>query len=439
MDMTITRVQSQIPPAAPLKNVAGYARVSTGKDAMLNSLSAQISYYSSYIQQHPGWAYAGVFVDEALTGTKRDRAGFDELLEKCRAKQIDMVITKSISRFARNTVTLLETVRELKALGIDVFFEKENLHSIGGDGELLLTILASYAQAESLSVSENCKWRIRKRFEEGKPWAIAALGYELVDGVLRVVPEEAKVVRLIFRSYLEGMGRTAIAKMLNEQGFPNRCGQQWRPNLVDSVLRSEKYVGDMLLQKYYTDDHLNKKTLVNRGQLPMAYVQNAHEPIIDRQTFECVQQEIARRAGAFHPKHQEYPFTGMIVCGGCGKHYKRKCAHGKTSWVCSTYAQKGKQTCPSKQIAEDTLMVLAADVLGLPEFDATAFRDQLISVIALADNRLEFHFVGGTVVQRAWHDRSRSESWDEGMREQARKRKQQYWDRRDAHEPDADF
>ena len=169
MEKVIRKMEAGIPSLSQRRRVAAYARVSSGKDAMLHSLAAQVSYYSDHIQKNPEWEYAGVYVDEALTGTKDNREGFQRLLADCRAGKIDMVLTKSISRFARNTVTLLETVRELKTLGVDVYFEEQNIHSLSGDGELMLTILASYAQEESRSVSENCKWRIRQKFQQGIP------------------------------------------------------------------------------------------------------------------------------------------------------------------------------------------------------------------------------------------------------------------------------
>ena len=182
MERIVQRV-GNIPAQPKALRVAAYARVSSGKDAMLHSLSAQVSYYSNLIQNHPGWLYCGVFADEALTGTKENRAKFQCLLTECRAGNIDLIITKSISRFARNTVVLLQTVRELKSLGVDVYFEEQNIHSMSADGELMLTILASYAQEESLSASENQKWRIKKNFEDGKPWSGQILGYRYENGV----------------------------------------------------------------------------------------------------------------------------------------------------------------------------------------------------------------------------------------------------------------
>ena len=208
-----------------LKNVAAYARVSSPKDAMQRSLSAQVSYYSGMIQSHPGWNYAGVYSDEGMTGTKETRDGFQRLIEDCRAGKIDIIITKSISRFARNTVTLLSTVRELKAIGVDVFFEEQNIHSASGDGELMLTILASFAQEESLSASENQKWRIKKNFEEGMPWNGRMLGYRMRDGQYYIIPEEADTVRFIFNSYIAGRSTGQIAKELRMRGIKSVRGK----------------------------------------------------------------------------------------------------------------------------------------------------------------------------------------------------------------------
>ena len=207
-----------------LTRVAAYARVSSGKDAMLHSLSAQVSYYSNLIQNHSGWQYVGVYADEALTGTKDNRENLQQLLTDCRSGKVDMVITKSISRFARNTVTLLETVRELKTLGVDVFFEEQNIQSLSADGELMLTILASYAQEESLSASENQKWRVRQNFQNGRPWRGFMLGYRYDGEKYIVVPKEAEIVRSIFAAYLDGKGVVAIMKRLNKEGILTQQG-----------------------------------------------------------------------------------------------------------------------------------------------------------------------------------------------------------------------
>ena len=393
------------------KRVAAYARVSSGKDAMLHSLSAQVSYYSDYIQNN-GWEYAGVYADEAITGTKDKRDGFQKLLTECRKGNVDMVITKSISRFARNTVTLLTTVRELKELGVDVYFEEQNIHTTSADGELMLTILASYAQEESLSVSENMKWRIKKNFEDGKPWSGFVLGYRCENGQYVVVPEEAEVVRRIYREYLEGLGATAIMKGLNNDGIHTRTGKPWRIGGVLKVLKNYNYTGNLLLQKTYSENHLTKRKMINCGEQPQYHAEGAHEAIIDLATWEAVQEEIERRAEYYAPtkKSTSYPFTGLIVCGTCGKHYRRKTTASGVIWVCTTYNTHGKKACASKAIPESTLYGLTADI---PMSDLTAIQ-------AEKDNTLVFCFKDGTQAVKRWKDRSRAESWTDEMKERAR-------------------
>jgi len=207
--MTITEIAA-LPKTSKKKRVAAYARVSNGKDAMIHSLSAQVSYYNTLIRNKDDWEFAGVYADEAKTGTKDSRAGFQDLIADCRAGKIDMVITKSISRFTRNTVTLLQTVRDLKSWNVDVYFEEQNIHTLSSDGELMITILASYAQEESLSVSENQKWRIRRKFEEGIPWRGAMLGYRLKDGKYEIVSEEAK----LFNAFSDSILRAPVSRLL---------------------------------------------------------------------------------------------------------------------------------------------------------------------------------------------------------------------------------
>ncbi|NLT14852.1 MAG: recombinase family protein [Clostridiales bacterium] len=419
-------------PANPTarKRVAAYARVSSGKDAMLHSLSAQVSYYSNYIQRNPKWLYVGVFVDEAYTGTKDNRPEFQRLLTDCRNGAVDMIITKSISRFARNTVTLLETVRELKLLGIGVFFEEQNILSTSGDGELMLTILASFAQEESYSVSENCKWRIRKQFKEGKTTHINILGYRLVDGTLQVVPEEAEIVRRIFRDYLSGLGKQAIANRLNEEGFKSRLGCEWHQSAIHKMLQNEKYVGDLVLQKTYVADHISKKKCINRGELPMYMVEDDHEPIIDRVTYEAVQSEIRRRAKQ-HRKDSDvpvtYPFTGKLVCSTCCGNFRRKTTaagtkYEKPVWICTTFNTRGNAACASRQVPEDILKAVTADVLGTANFDEILFIKSVKHIDIVFPDTLIFQMSDGSVVTRTWRHRSRSESWSEEAREVARQK-----------------
>ena len=393
--------------------VAAYARVSTAKDAMHRSLSEQVSYYSEFIRSHPGWEYAGVYSDEARTGTRDTREGFQMLLADCRADKIDLVITKSISRFARNTVTLLETVRELRELGVDVFFEEQNIHTLSTEGELMLTILASFAQEESLSVSENMKWRVRKNFKEGKPWSGLVYGYRLVDGRFIVVPGEAEIVRRVFSEYLSGKGIEAIARGLNADGVKSRRGGAWDPSVVRIVLRNYTYTGNLLLQKTYRENHITKRKIINDGVLPKYHVEGSHEAIIDADTFEAAQREIERRTEAVRytkPGSERYPFRSLIVCGNCGAHYKRKIRRNGAVWICSTYNRDGKDACASKQIPEERLLEMTADI------DMNAVKQ----MIAENGNVVRILFSDGSEAVMRWEDRSRAASWTDDMKETAR-------------------
>ena len=413
MPRIIEQVRFSRPIVHKLTNVAAYARVSSGKDEMLHSLAAQVDYYKDYIQSNPGWLFAGVYADEALTGTKSDRADFLRLLEDCRNGKIDRVLTKSISRFARNTVTLLETVRELKTLGIDVYFEEQNIHSMSSDGELMLTILASYAQEESLSASENQKWRIRRNFEEGMPWKGAMLGYRYNKGKYVVIPEEAEIVRAIYRMYLGGYGVPAIIQELKNQGAETDMGNQWSRTSITKILRNYTYTGNLLLQRVYRENHLTKRTLVNHGELPQYHATDTHEPIIELDTFMAVQEEILVRAEKYAGADttNTYPFTGKLVCANCGKHYRRKTTKTRVVWICTTYNSMGKAVCDSKAIPEETLIQMTNEVLGLEVFDPTLFAEDVISVKVEAGNQLTFVLRGGTTVTKQWKDRSRAESW----------------------------
>lgn len=421
MERKIQKVKTA-PPLPKRKRVAAYARVSSAKDAMLHSLSAQVSYYSDLIQKKREWEYVGAYADEGITGTKEARPEFQRLISDCLAGRVDMVITKSISRFARNTLTLLETVRELKEKGVDVFFEEQNIHTISGEGELMLTLLASFAQEESFSASENQKWRVKRNFEEGKPWNCTMLGYRQVNGHPVIVPEEAEIVRSIFADYLSGMGFEAITKKLNESGIQSRQGGEWSRHCVHEILRNPTYTGNLLLQRKYRENHLTKKTLTNRGELPMYSVESSHEAIIDKVTFDAVQTEMARRAEKYArtpPEPTAYPFTKMLICGNCGKHYRRKVTTTGPVWICSTYNSLGKAACPSKQIPEETLLTVSAEALGIDAFDERVYHHNITAVRVLDGNTLVFVFKDGHESVKRWHDRSRSESWTDDMKRQA--------------------
>ena len=403
-----TESVSQLP--AP-KRVAAYCRVSSGKDEMLHSLSAQVSYYSKMIQSHKDWQYVGVYADEAKTGTKGNRPQFQQLLEDCKKGKIDLVLTKSISRFARNTVTMLETVRELKALDIEVYFENERISSLSGDGELMLTILSSFAQEESKSVSDNCKWRLRNKFKQGQLHSINIYGYRLENGILKIKPTEADTVRRIYADYLSGLGVQAITNKLNEAGVPTRLGGEWHISTIRKMLSCEKYIGNLLLQKTFVADHISKRKCNNNGELPMYFVENAHEPIIDKATFEAVQAEKERRAFNKGKGVVTYPFTGKITCGICGKHYRRKInnagtKYAKPVWLCSTFNIKGKKHCASHQIPEDILLEI------VPQ--------NFKSITVPCDGEITVTLADGRVIALPWANKSRSEIWNDDMKEKAR-------------------
>lgn len=358
MARIIRKIERQRPQIPARERVAAYARVSTEKDSMMHSLSTQVSYYSELIQRNPAWVYAGVYADNGLSGTSADRPEFQRLLADCRAGKIDRILTKSISRFTRNTVTLLETTRELKALGIDIYFEKENIFTLDSKGELLITIMGSLAQEESRSISENVTWGMRKRFADGKvsmPYK-HFLGYRRgEDGLPEVVPEEAEIVRLIYQLFMEGKAPSYIARQLTAQHIPSPAGKEkWRPETVKSILTNEKYKGDALLQKTFRTDFLTKRSKINEGEVPQYYVDHSHPAIIDTVLFEAVQMEMKRRARPGHRNYTPHCFSGMIYCAECGGLYGSKTWHGDVAWRCNAL-HNGKTRCKTPVLRNSTV------------------------------------------------------------------------------------
>lgn len=405
--MQIKEINATKLPDIGIKRVAAYARVSSEKGEALHSLSAQISYYNEYISNHIGWEFAGVYADEGISGTKDSRPEFQRLLADCRKKRIDLVITKSITRFARNTVTLLDTIRELKLLNIDVLFEKENLHSLGANGELMLTLLAMYAEEEARSASENQKWRIQKMFEEGRPNTGRMLGYCLKDGQLTIIPEEAEIVRMIFDDYLSGMGRLAIAKKLNAMHVPTVRGcDDWREGSIYRILHNEKYTGDMILQKTYVEDFRTKKGVINRGEKRKYFVENSHEAIISKEIFERAQAEAERRKTKIKlpEKCMKTLFTGMLTCACCGKHFNRRVAnvstkYAKPAWICATFMRKGKKYCNNRQIPEKILIAKTQEVLGLQSLEGIDLNDYISEIVCGKDYDLTYVMNSGEEVK----------------------------------------
>lgn len=411
------------------KRVAAYARVSGDRDEAAHSLSAQVSYFNKLITSHPDWEFVEIFADRGMTGTKDNRPEFQRMLSACREGKIDIILAKSITRFARNTVILLETARELKALNIDIYFEEERLHTLSAKGELLLSVFAARAQEESRSASENQKWRIRKKFEKGEPINGNALGYRLVDGTFWIDEEEEQVVKRIFAMYLSGMGRTAIAKQLNAEGVKTRLNKTaWHPCSIYAILTNDKYQGDLTLQKSFSEDYITKRQKRNKGERPIYKVKNAHDAIIERDMFSQAQTERVERAKKYNPSGgtaERYPFTGMIVCGNCGHHYRRRSAnagskYAKPAWACGQFLTFGKEVCDAQQIPEDILTAKTCEVLGLEEMNEETLHSRIAEIVIPEKNVLLYRFRDGSEQRVEWQHRSRRDSWTPEMRERAR-------------------
>ncbi|MDD4069275.1 MAG: recombinase family protein [Candidatus Izemoplasmatales bacterium] len=424
MKRTITKIEA-IPKVVTKKRVAAYARVSTGKDAMLQSLASQINHYKKYIQSNSEWQFVGVYADEAATGTNESREEFQQLLTDCRNGKIDMIITKSISRFARNTLTLLEVVRELIKLDVDVFFEEQNIHSNSGEGEMILTLLASIAQEESRSVSENMKWRIKKDFQEGMIWGgRSSYGYKLEDRKLTIVPEEAEVVKLIFKLYIEGHGADAIRKILDSKNIKPMHTKKWGHSSIMKILKNRNYTGDLILQKTYRENHLTKRQIINKGELDRYFIKDNHEAIISRDIFEKAEQIRKERAqkNKPHAPRGDYPFLGKVKCGICGKSYTRKRMRQKLVWLCSLSVKMGQEVCHAKMVPNDIIVEASNHVLKLEQYDNAIFNSKVKQIIVMPNRLLEFHMKDGTIIKHHWEHRSKSKSWTPEMKEQARQR-----------------
>ncbi len=329
----------------PRKRVAAYARVSTDSAEQLSSYEAQVEFYTRYIKGNPGWEFVDVYTDEGISGTNiRKREGFNRMVNDALSGKINLILTKSISRFARNTVDTLTTVRTLKDHKVEVYFEKENIYTLDTKGEVMLTIMGSLAQEESRSISENVTWGKRRSMEEGK-FSLAYkhfLGYERGEnGLPKIVEHEAKIIREIYQLFLDGSTARSIADYLTSCQIPTPRGRKkWSTSTIMSILQNEKYKGDALLQKTYTADFLTKKVKKNCGEVPQYYIENSHPAIIDAETFDLVQKEIERRKPHRYQLHRSSPLNAKIICGECGGFYGRKVWHSnskyrKSVWQCN--------------------------------------------------------------------------------------------------------
>ena len=406
------------------KLVCAYARVSSDKDAMLHSLSAQVQYYKDYITSNNDWLFVKVYYDEGISGTKQDRPAFQQMLQDAKDGKIDLIITKSISRFARNTVTLLEAVRKLKKYDVDVYFEEQKIHSISSDGELMLTILASYAQEEARSVSENMKWRVKRNFEEGKPWGRAPYGYTIENGKFVIVPKEAKAVKLIFKLYLDGIGSYRIKDIMNKSEYPTRNNCLWTETTIRGMLKNYIYTGNAVFQTTYVKNYITKKKAKNNGEKPMYHVEECHDAIISIEDYNKVQKIIKERNEKIHkgitPK--DNLFKGKLICAHCGCTFRMKKNYRKYVWRCGTYIRLGSKKCLSKQIPNDALQILAKEILGVDELTSEIIDERIEKVIVGDDRLLTFYLKDGNKIDSHWMQKSRSESWTKEMKENARRK-----------------
>lgn len=346
------------------RRVAGYARVSTESDEQFTSYEAQVDYYTRHIKSNPEWEFVEVYTDEGITGTNtKKRDGFNRMIEDAVNGKINLILTKSVSRFARNTVDSLVTIRQLKEKGVEVYFEKENIYTFDGKGELLLTIMSSLAQEESRSISENVTWGQRKRFADGKvnlPYK-QFLGYRKgADGFPEVVPEEAVIVRRIYSRFMEGLTPCVIANELTADGILTPAKKQtWQTSTVESILHNEKYKGAALLQKCFTVDFLTKNKKQNEGEVPQYYVEHSHEPIITPEEFDKVQAEFERRKRISRQYSGKSIFSSRIICGDCGSYFGSKVwnstsKYRRVIWQCNGKF-KGEHKCETPHLDEETI------------------------------------------------------------------------------------
>lgn len=337
------------------KRVCAYARVSSDSDDQLNSFSVQVEYYTDFISQNPAWEFADIYADEGLTGLRADKRGeFQRMLRDCRKGKIDRILTKSVSRFARNTKECLEAIRELKSLGVSVLFEKENIDTAELSSEMMLAFYSHSAQEESLSISGNMRWSYRQRMESGEFLCTKPpYGYALRNGTLEIDESEAEVIRYIFHSYLSGKSKWEIADELTAQGLVTRDGNtKWYYSTIHYILQNERYCGNALLQKRYTTDTFPFQKLRNKGEKTQYFIRNSHEPIISVEDFERAQQLNTARRSKKAPR-QEYPFSQKIKCGECGILYKRK-KREQPVWACQNH-DRNKTLCPNRNLPEAEL------------------------------------------------------------------------------------
>lgn len=421
------------------QKVAAYCRVSSDSDRLLHSLSAQVGYYNKLIQTNPEWEFAGIYSDEGISGTGiAKRKDFQRMIADAEAGKIDIILTKSIQRFARNTVDLLNTVRHLKEIGVEVRFEKERINSMTGDGELMLSILASFAQEEVNSLSQNVRWGAAKRMSSGKPHSHPrTFGYLWEGDVYVPVEPEASAVTQMFQMYIDGKGQQEIANWLNEKGITTVKGCKWDSTKVGVVLANISYTGNMLLGKVYSPTPMSRNTKPNKGQLPKYFVENSHEALITMEQFDAVQEEREKRktGKSMRKSRAERTFLNGILMDDNGRKFSvgsRKNFNGDHAWRINYNGQDR----PDAKVFDSDLRNLCCEILGMENFEEEIVTDKIDSIV-FKDNYLTFNFKSGEsktvpyIYKRKGYSPESKESWRNSIKVSWRdpERRQQRLDR----------
>lgn len=388
--MKIRKIEAQ-PAEVKKLRVAAYCRVSTENEDQKESLEAQREHYESWIRMHDDWECAGVFYDFGISGTKADaREGLQALLYACRTGSVDYVLTKSISRFSRNTSDCLSLVRELLSYNIPIYFEKENIDTGSMESELILSVLSSMAQSESESISKNVKWSVKKRMEEGTfVFGYLPYGYTKdAAGNMVIDPVESEIVKLIFDLALNGMGTYKIAQLLDKRKVPTRKGGKWSGSTVKGILVNEKYYGAAAFQKTYTDSNFRRHN--NHGEVDSFIAEDHHEAIISKEVFDRVQfmiqkhideHGIVKDMGKYHNK---YPFSGIIICGECGGKFKRQTQSGGIAWACSKHLYN-KDACSMMFIKDEAIKAAFVTMMNKLNFGCKQVLVPYYDALRLAD------------------------------------------------------
>ena len=374
------------------KRVCAYARVSTDTEDQINSYNAQISEYTSQIKENNDWEFVNMYADEGISGTStKKRVNFLRMIDDAKAGKIDLILVKSLSRFARNTVDCLSIIQELRTINVEVFFEKENISSSDSKVDFMMTIFSSIAQEEARNISENVKWGIRKRYKDGNIRINTSrfLGYDKDEkGKIVINSDEAKIVKMIFNLYLSGMSYREISTLLVENNIKNGRNEIiWHPANIMHILKNEKYCGDVLLQKRVTLDYLTHKSVINKGQAPQYYIENNHEPIISRELFQVVQQTLKNRSKNNESSRygNQFPLSGMVVCGCCNRvlnrnYYNYRTEKERVVLTCKNTSKERIQ-CDNLPIDNQTLEMVCSDVLMKLNQSSTSLIDDLVSSI----------------------------------------------------------